>query len=252
MQLDISIAYHPQPHSQSKRTIQTLEYILRACEIDFGGNWDTYLPLERLKTTRDRQKSYADNRRKPLELSVSDKVLLKVSPWKGVVRFWQEKQAFTKIRIHDTFHVSNLKKCLGDVKLHVPLEEIKIDKGLHFVEETIEVMDQEVKKLKQSTDISEITRKTVKNGQARTRESEEYKRSQRIKVEARNVKPQSNPGTRTIRVTRTDMAENYITKPSHWPIPIKEAHVDFEEAQLPIIEEIYGQDLLERAEAEKT
>ncbi|GKF23587.1 hypothetical protein Tco_0075909 [Tanacetum coccineum] len=52
--------------------------------------------------------------------------------------------------IHDTFHVSNLKKCLADVNLHVPLEEIKIDKGLHFVEEPIKVMDREVKKLKQS------------------------------------------------------------------------------------------------------
>ncbi|GJZ88904.1 hypothetical protein Tco_0660686 [Tanacetum coccineum] len=68
-------------------------------------------------------------------------------------------------------------------------------------------------------DKSKNHKKTIKNKQARTRESEEYK------AEARNVKPQ------TIRLTRTDMAENYITKPSHWPIPIKEAHVDFEEAQ---------------------
>ncbi|GJT29043.1 putative reverse transcriptase domain-containing protein [Tanacetum coccineum] len=54
------------------------------------------------------------------------------------------------VGIHDTFHVSNLKKCLVDVNLHVPLEEIKIDKGLRFVEEPIEVIDREVKKLKQS------------------------------------------------------------------------------------------------------
>ncbi|GKA53555.1 putative reverse transcriptase domain-containing protein [Tanacetum coccineum] len=97
---------------QSEPTIQTLKDMLRACAIDFGGNWNTYLPLaevgesklirpeivqettdkivqikERLKTARDHQKSYADNRRKPLEFSVGDKVLLKVSPWKGVVRF---------------------------------------------------------------------------------------------------------------------------------------------------------------------
>ncbi|GJT99624.1 putative reverse transcriptase domain-containing protein [Tanacetum coccineum] len=94
--------------------------------------------MERLKTARDRQKSYADNRRKPLEFNVGEKVLLKVSPWKGIVR------------IHDTFHVSNLKKCLADVNFHVLLEEFKIDKGLHFVEEPIEVMDRDVKKLKQS------------------------------------------------------------------------------------------------------
>ncbi|GJW77985.1 putative reverse transcriptase domain-containing protein [Tanacetum coccineum] len=117
MQLDISTAYHPQPHSQSERTIQTLEDILRACEIDFGGNWDTYLPL----------------------------IVERVGPVAYRLRLPQEL-----VGIHDTFHVSNLKKCLGDVKLHVPLEEIKIDKGLHFVEETIKVMDIEVKKLQEA------------------------------------------------------------------------------------------------------
>ncbi|GJW73042.1 putative reverse transcriptase domain-containing protein [Tanacetum coccineum] len=54
------------------------------------------------------------------------------------------------VGIHDTFHVSNLKKCLADVNLHVPLEEIKIDDKLRFVEEPIEIIDREVKKLKQS------------------------------------------------------------------------------------------------------
>ncbi|GJU91217.1 putative reverse transcriptase domain-containing protein [Tanacetum coccineum] len=143
-QLDLSTAYHPQTDGQSERTIQTLEDMLRACAIDFGGNWDTHLPLvefsynnsyhssvkcapfkalygrkcrtpiawaevgeskligseivqettnkivqikERLKAARDCQKSYADKRRKWLEFNVDDKVLLKVSPWKGVVRF---------------------------------------------------------------------------------------------------------------------------------------------------------------------
>ncbi|GKC15195.1 putative reverse transcriptase domain-containing protein [Tanacetum coccineum] len=98
---------------------------------------------ERLKTARDRQKSYADNRRKPLEFNVGDKVLPKVSPWKGMVRF-------ELVGIHDTFHVSNLKKSLADINLHVPLEEIRIDDKLRFVEEHIEIMDREVKKLKRS------------------------------------------------------------------------------------------------------
>ncbi|GKF06410.1 hypothetical protein Tco_0037078, partial [Tanacetum coccineum] len=93
---------------------------------------------ERLKAARDRQKSYADNQQKPLEFNVGDKVLLKVSPRKGVVRFG----------VHDTFHVSNMKKCLAEVNLHVPLEEVKIDNKLHFVEEPLEIMDREVKKLK--------------------------------------------------------------------------------------------------------
>nr|GFB63035.1 hypothetical protein [Tanacetum cinerariifolium] len=143
--------------------------MLRACATDFGGNWDTHLPLvefsynncyhssikcapfealyvrrcrtpiawtevgegkllgpeivqettdtivqikERLKVARDRWKSYADNLQKPLEFSVGDK------------------------------------KCMADVNLHVPLEEVKVDDKLHFVEEPIEILDRGVKKLK--------------------------------------------------------------------------------------------------------
>ncbi|GKD40324.1 putative reverse transcriptase domain-containing protein [Tanacetum coccineum] len=110
--LDMSTAYHPQTDGKSERTIQTLNDMLRACVIDFGGSWDVHLPLaefsynnsyhsklvqettdkvvlikEKLKAMRDRQKSYANNRRKPLEFEVRDQVLLKVSPWKGVIRF---------------------------------------------------------------------------------------------------------------------------------------------------------------------
>nr|GEU35021.1 putative reverse transcriptase domain-containing protein [Tanacetum cinerariifolium] len=127
---------------------------------------------KRITTARDRQKSYVDNRRKPLEFGVGDKVLLKVSPWKGVVRFGKRSKLSPRyvgsfevvervghvlyrlrlpqepVGIHDTFHVSNLKKCLADVTLHVPLGEIKIDDKLRFVEEPIKTMDCEVKKLK--------------------------------------------------------------------------------------------------------
>ncbi|GJU41344.1 putative reverse transcriptase domain-containing protein [Tanacetum coccineum] len=184
--LDLSYAayHHPQTDGQSEPTIQTLEDMLRACAIYFGGNWDTHLPLEttykivqikdRLKVVRDRQKSYVDNRRKPLEFSVGEQVLLKVSPWKGVVRFGKRSKLLPRyvglfeifervgriayrlrlpqelLGIHDTFHVSNLKKCLADVNLRVPLEDIKIDNELCFFEEPIEVMDREVKNLKQS------------------------------------------------------------------------------------------------------
>nr|GEV24101.1 putative reverse transcriptase domain-containing protein [Tanacetum cinerariifolium] len=117
---------------------------------------------ERLKVTRDHQKSYTNNRRKPLEFSVGDKVLLKVSPWKGVVRFGKISKLLPRyvgpfeidkrigpvayrlhlpqelVGIHVTFHVSNLKKYLADVNLQVPLEEITIDKSLRLVEESIE------------------------------------------------------------------------------------------------------------------
>ncbi|GJX21502.1 reverse transcriptase domain-containing protein [Tanacetum coccineum] len=90
----------------------------------------------RLQASRDRQKCYADKRRKPLEFQVGDKVMLKVSPWKA--------------RVHSTFHVSNLKKCLSDEPLAIPLDEIHIDEKLHFIEEPVEIMDREVKRLKQS------------------------------------------------------------------------------------------------------
>ncbi|GKD53821.1 putative reverse transcriptase domain-containing protein, partial [Tanacetum coccineum] len=127
---------------------------------------------ERLKTARDRQKSYANNRRKPLEFSVGDKVLLKVSPWKGAVRFRKRGKLSPRyvrpfeivervgpvayrlrlpqelVGVHDTFHVLNLKKFLADVNLHVVLQEVKINDKLHFVEEPMEIMDREVKKLK--------------------------------------------------------------------------------------------------------
>ncbi|GJT07521.1 putative reverse transcriptase domain-containing protein [Tanacetum coccineum] len=148
--LDMSTAYHPQTDGQSERTIQTLEDMLRACVMDFGGSWDTHLPLiespviwtevgesqligpeivqettekifqikERLKTARSRQKSYADKRRKPLEFEVGDRVLLKVSPWKGVSQMFK-----------------------------VPLDEIEIDENLRFVEEPLEIVERDVQKL---------------------------------------------------------------------------------------------------------
>ncbi|GJX14718.1 putative reverse transcriptase domain-containing protein [Tanacetum coccineum] len=129
---------------------------------------------DRLKAARDRQKSYADKRRKPLEFSVGDYVLLKVSPWKGVVRFGKkgklaprfvgpfeiiEKVGPVAYRldlpeelngVHDTFHVSNLKKCLADPTLKVPLDEIQVDAKLNFVEEPVEILEREFKKLKRS------------------------------------------------------------------------------------------------------
>ncbi|GKC83563.1 putative reverse transcriptase domain-containing protein [Tanacetum coccineum] len=179
--LDMSI------DGQSERTIQTLKDMLRACVIDFGSGWDKHLPLakfsynnsyhssikaapfealygrkcrlpvcwsevgdaqltgpemilettemivqikNRLLAARSRQKSYADVRRKPLEFEVGDKVMLKVSPWKGVVRFGKHG----KLSPH----------------LIIPLDEVRIYEKLHCIEEPIEIMDREVKQLKQS------------------------------------------------------------------------------------------------------
>ncbi|GJZ70968.1 hypothetical protein Tco_0634819 [Tanacetum coccineum] len=103
---------------------------------------------EKLKAARDRQKSYANNRCKSLEFKVGDRVLLKVVPWKGVIHFGKKGKLAPSV--HDTFHVSNLKKCLADDNLHVSLDEIKIDKTLSFVEKPIEIMDREVRSLKRS------------------------------------------------------------------------------------------------------
>nr|GFD38194.1 putative reverse transcriptase domain-containing protein [Tanacetum cinerariifolium] len=97
-----------------------------------------------LQASCDRQKSYSDKRRKPLKFEVGDKVMLKVSPWKGVIRFEQLS------RVHSTFHVSNLKKCFVDEPLSILLEEIQINDKLHFIKEPVEIVDQEVKRLKQS------------------------------------------------------------------------------------------------------
>ncbi|GJR49483.1 putative reverse transcriptase domain-containing protein [Tanacetum coccineum] len=93
---------------------------------------------KRIQAAHDRQKSYADLKRKPMEFQVGDGVMLKVLPWKGVLS-----------RVHNTFHVSNLKKCYADEPLAVPLDGLHIDDKLHFVEEPIEIMGREVKRLKQ-------------------------------------------------------------------------------------------------------
>ncbi|KAD6454044.1 hypothetical protein E3N88_08750 [Mikania micrantha] len=127
-----------------------------------------------MEAARDRQKSYADKRCKPLEFQVGDRVFLKVSPWKGVIRFGRrgklnpryiepfeitkriglvayELNLPNKLRsVHNVFHISNLKKCLADETLIIPLEEIQIDEHLNFVEEPVEIMDREIKKLKLS------------------------------------------------------------------------------------------------------
>ncbi|GJW01470.1 putative reverse transcriptase domain-containing protein [Tanacetum coccineum] len=135
---------------------------------------DTIWIKKRIQAARDRQKSYADRRRKPLEFEVGDKVMLKVSPWKGLIRFGKQGKlnphyiGYFKIvakvgtlayrlklpeqlsRVHRTFHVSNLKKCFIDEPLAIQLDEIQIDDKLNFIEEPVEIMDREVKRLKQS------------------------------------------------------------------------------------------------------
>ncbi|GKC75165.1 putative reverse transcriptase domain-containing protein [Tanacetum coccineum] len=102
---------------------------------------------KRIQATPDRQKSYAERRRKPLEFEVGDKVMLKVSPWKGVIRFG--KRGKLNPRYIGPFKILD-KKCFIDEPLAIPLDKIQIDDKLNFIEEPIKIMDREVKRLKQS------------------------------------------------------------------------------------------------------
>ncbi|GJS60019.1 putative reverse transcriptase domain-containing protein [Tanacetum coccineum] len=196
--LDMSTAYHPQTDGQSERTIQTLEDMLRACVAPFEALYgrkcrspvcwaevgevqltgpeivqettEKIIQIkQRIQAAHDWQKSYANLKRKPMDFQVRNSVMLKVLPWKGVVRFGKrgklnpryvgpfkvlEKVGYVAYklelpeemsRVHNTFHASNLKKrCYANEPLVVLLD------GLHFVEEPVEIMDREVKRLKRS------------------------------------------------------------------------------------------------------
>ncbi|XP_022007810.1 uncharacterized protein LOC110907086 [Helianthus annuus] len=126
----------------------------------------------RVKAAEDRQKSYADKRRRPIEFQVGDYVLLKVSPWKGIIRFRKRGKLGPRYigpfkilarvgnvayhlelssmldGIHNTFHVSQLRKCLTDETAFVPLDDIELDEGLNYVERPITIKDVKVKNLR--------------------------------------------------------------------------------------------------------
>ncbi|GJX48667.1 putative reverse transcriptase domain-containing protein [Tanacetum coccineum] len=136
--LDMSTPYHPQMDGQSEQTIQTLEDMLRACGIDFGSSWDTHLPLpespvlwaeigksqliglELVQETTDKGVRFGKKGKLAPRYVGPFEILERIGPVAYRLRLPQELSG-----VHDTFHVSNLKKCLADVNLHVPLGEVK-------------------------------------------------------------------------------------------------------------------------------
>ncbi|GKA59084.1 putative reverse transcriptase domain-containing protein [Tanacetum coccineum] len=198
--LDMSTAYHPQTDGQSERTIQTLEDMLRACALDFGGSWDVHLLLVEFSYNNSYHSSmrcasfealYGRKCRSPImwaevgeghlirpelvqettEMISQIKDRLKAA---RVVRFGKKGKLALKFvgpfeiiesvgpvayrlrlpkelnGVHDTFHVLNLKKCLADPTLQVTLDEIQVDAKLNFIEEHMEILEREFKKLKRS------------------------------------------------------------------------------------------------------
>ncbi|GJU54443.1 putative reverse transcriptase domain-containing protein [Tanacetum coccineum] len=154
--LDMSTAYHPETDGQSERTIQTLEDMLRACVLDFGKSWDRHLPLVEFSYNNSYHTSikaapfealYGRKCRSPLNPRYVGpfKVIERVGTVAYKLRLPQQLS-----RVHNTFYVSNLKKCLFDESLVIPLEELHVDDKLHFMEEPVEVMDREIKQLKRS------------------------------------------------------------------------------------------------------
>ncbi|GJW71139.1 putative reverse transcriptase domain-containing protein, partial [Tanacetum coccineum] len=147
---------------QSKTVIQTLEDMLRACVIDFGYGWVRHLPLVEFSCNNSYHASikaapfealYGRKCRSPVfwaevgqvQLTGPEMVLEKIETIAYKLELPQELS-----RVHNMFHVSNLKKCYFDEPLAVPLEGLHVDDKLHFLEEPVEIMDREVKRLKQS------------------------------------------------------------------------------------------------------
>nr|GEW25746.1 putative reverse transcriptase domain-containing protein [Tanacetum cinerariifolium] len=161
-------------HPGSKKMYQDMKKLywwpnMKADIATYEATKKIILIKQRIQAAQDRQKSYANRKRKPMEFKIRDRVMLKVSPWKVVVRFIKQGKlnpryigpfkVLAKVgkvsyrlelpqelsRVHHTFHVSNLKKCYADEPLVMPLEGVHIDDTLQFVEEPVKIMEREIK-----------------------------------------------------------------------------------------------------------
>ncbi|GJY19162.1 putative reverse transcriptase domain-containing protein [Tanacetum coccineum] len=178
-QLDMSTAYHPETDGQSERTIQTLKDMLRDCVIDFGKGWERHLPLVEFSYNNSYHASikptpfealYGRKCRSPVcwaevgDVQLTGPEIIHETTEK-IEEIRQRFQAILKrvgpvaytlelpkklSSVHNTFYISNLKKCLSDESLVIPMKELRLDDTLNFVEEPVEIMDREVKQLRQS------------------------------------------------------------------------------------------------------
>nr|GEX88939.1 putative reverse transcriptase domain-containing protein [Tanacetum cinerariifolium] len=179
--LDMSTTYHPQTDGQSERTIQTLEDMLRPCVVDFGKSWDRHLPLIELSYNNSYHVSikaapfeslYGRKCRSPVcwaevgdvqltGLEIVHETTEKIVQIKSKIQAACDQQKIGDVayrlelpqqlsRVYNMFHMSNLKKCLSDESLVIPLEELRIGDKLYFVEEPVEIMDRKIKRLKRS------------------------------------------------------------------------------------------------------
>nr|GEV76544.1 putative reverse transcriptase domain-containing protein [Tanacetum cinerariifolium] len=169
IQLDMSTSYHPKTDGQSERTIQTLKDMLRACAIDFGRGWEKHLPFVEFSYNNSYHSSikaapfkalYSRKCRSPVCWAEVGIIRLEkrgklnpryIGPFKILKRIgpvaYQLELPEELSNVHNTFHVSNLKKCLSDKSLIIPMKELKLDDKLNFLEEPVEIMDREIKQL---------------------------------------------------------------------------------------------------------